>query len=175
MNQNAIRSGLIIGIIGIIVSSLLYIIGSTSFGVWWLMILLGILNLVLIVVFGVRYRNENGGYLSFKDSYIYSIITMSVMVVIGTIFSIILFQVIDPELPEIIADASVENAEAMMQRFGAPEETMDETLEKTRADTLDRFTTMGMVKGVGIRILINLVVCLILAGIIKRNEPVDEL
>lgn len=175
MNQNAIRSGLIIGVIGIILSLVLYIVDPTTFGIWWLMIILGILNLVLITVFGVKYRNESGGFLSFKDAYMYSSITMIVMVVVGSVFSLVLFQMIDPGLPEIIADKAVENAEAMMNRFGAPEDTMDEALDKARQDTLDRFTMVGMMKGAGIRILINLVICLILAAIIKRNEPVDEL
>ena len=175
MNQNAIRSGLIIGVIGIIVSLLLYIVDPATFAIWWLMIILGIVNLVLITVFGVRYRSEIGGFISFKDAYIYTLITMVVMVIISTLFSLTLFTVIDPGIAEIVADAAVENAEAMMKRFGAPEDGMDEALENARQDTLDRFTVVGMMKGSGIRILINVVICLILAAIIKKNEPEEAI
>lgn len=171
MNQNAIRSGLIVGVIGIIVSLLLYIVNSTLFGNSWLMLGLGVFNLVLITYFGVKYRNDSGGFLSFKDSYVYAIVTMIVMVVVTTIFSFVLFSVVDPGLPEIIADAAVENAESMMRSFGTPEEVMEEQLEKARQDTVDRFTVGGTIKGAGIRILINLVICLILAAIIKKKEP----
>jgi len=175
MNQNAIRSGLIIGVIGIIIGLLLYLVDPTSYGIWWLMIIFGILNLVLITVFGVKYRNEIGGFIGFKDAYIWSLITMIVMVVLSTIFSYLLFNVIDPGMPEIVADAGVENAEAMARRFGAPEEGMEEVLEKARQDTLDRFTLVGMLKGAGFRILVNLVFCLILAAIIKKNEPEEAI
>lgn len=171
MNQNAIRSGLIVGVIGIIISLLLYIVNPTLFGNSWLMLGLGVFNLVLITYFGVKYRNDNGGFLSFKDSYVYAAITMVAMVVVTTIFSFVLFSVVDPGLPEIIADAAVENAESMMRSFGTPEEVMEEQLEKARQDTVDRFTVGGTFKGAGIRILINLVLCLILAAIIKKKEP----
>ena len=174
MNNHAIKSGLIIGVIGIILSMLFYLIDPTLLAKWWLMMILGVLNLVLITVFGVKYRNELGEYMSFKDAYLYSITAMGVMVVLSTLFSLVFFVVIDPEVAEIVADASVANTESMMQRFGAPEDGMDEALEKVRQDTLDRFTVAGMIKGGGIRILINLIVCLILAVIIRKKEPEFE-
>lgn len=171
MNQNAIRSGLLIGVIGIILSLLIYIVNSSLFGNTWLMLGLGVINLVLITYFGVKYRNDNGGFLSFKDAYVYAIISMVCMVVVTTVFSFVLFTVVDPGLPEIIADAAVENAESMMRSFGTPEEVMEEQLDKARQDTLDGFTTGGMIQRSGVRILINLVICLILAVIIRRKEP----
>ncbi len=133
--------------------------------------LLGVLNLTLIAVFGVKYRNEIGGFMSFKDAYVYSLITMVVMVLVGTLFSIVMFNVVDPGISETVADAVAENTESMMRNFGAPEDGMDEAIDKARADTLDRFTMVGMIKGAGIRILINVVFCLILGAIIKKNEP----
>ena len=171
MNQNAIRSGLIIGVIGIIISLLLYIINVALFANWWLMITLGVVNLVLITVFGIKYRNENEGFITFKESYIYSVISMIVFVLIGTIFSYVLFNIVNPDLPEIIADIAIKNAEAMMEKFGTSEEIMDEAIEKSRQDTLDGFTPVGLFKGGGIRILVNLAVCLIIAAIVKKNKP----
>ena len=87
MNQNAILSGLIIGVIGIIISLLLYVVDPTLFVNMWLMITLGLVNLVLITVFGIKYRNENGGFIAFKDAYIYSVIAMIVLVLIGTLLA----------------------------------------------------------------------------------------
>ncbi|MDE0472268.1 MAG: DUF4199 domain-containing protein [Ekhidna sp.] len=171
MNQNAIRSGLIIGVIGIIISLLLYIVDVALFANWWLIIILGVVNLILITVFGIKYRNENGGFITFKESYIYSVISMIVLVLIGTIFSYVLFNIVNPDLPEIIADIAVENAEAMMEKFETSEDIMDEAIEKSRQDTLDGFTPAGILKGGGIRILVNLAVCLIIAAIIKKNKP----
>ncbi|WP_370089552.1 DUF4199 domain-containing protein [Ekhidna sp.] len=171
MKNHAIKSGVMIGVIGIIITLLLYIVDPTTFAKWWLMMLLGVLNLTLIAVFGVKYRNEIGGFMSFKDAYVYSLITMVVMVLVGTLFSIVMFNVVDPGISETVADAVAENTESMMRNFGAPEDGMDEAIDKARADTLDRFTMVGMIKGAGIRILINVVFCLILGAIIKKNEP----
>ncbi len=174
MNNHAIKSGLIIGVIGIILTLVLYIVDPTLFAKWWLMIILGTLNLVLITIFGVKYRNEIGGLMSFKDAYLYSIITMVLMVLVSTIFSIVLFTVIDPGVSETVADAVADNTESMMRNFGAPEDGMDEAIEKAREDTIDRFTVVGMIKGAGIRVLINLIFCLIIAAIVKKKEPEFE-
>ena len=171
MKNHAIKSGVMIGVIGIIISLLLYIVDPTLFAKWWLMLILGAFNLTLIAVFGVKYRNEIGGVLNYKDAYVYSLITMVIMVLVSTVFSVLLFTVIDPGVGETVADAVAENTESMMRNFGAPEDGMDEAIEKARADTLDRFTMVGMMKGAGIRILINVVFCLILGAIIKKNEP----
>lgn len=171
MNNHAIKSGTIIGVIGIVISLLLYIVDATLYANIWLMLLLGGVNLGLVAFFGVKYRNEIGGELSFKDAYLYSLQAIVLLVIIGTVFAIVLFTIIDPGLPEIIADASVENTEAMMQKFGAPTEGMDDALDKAREDTLGRFTVGGLAKGGGIRILINLLFCLITGAIIKKNPP----
>ena len=42
----------------------------------------------------------------------------------------LLFQVIDPDLINVVIDASIENTEAMMERFGADPAAMDEALDK---------------------------------------------
>ncbi|NQZ77368.1 MAG: DUF4199 domain-containing protein [Ekhidna sp.] len=99
---------------------------------------------------------------------------MQVFVVTGLlalVFNILLYNVIDPELPELLADQSVENAESMMRNFGMPEDQMDEALEKTRTDTLERMSIGGQLQGFGIGLIIYAVLSLISGAIIKKKEP----
>ncbi|MEQ8904879.1 DUF4199 domain-containing protein [Ekhidna sp.] len=171
MNNHAIKSGLITGVISIVLSLLIYIVDPTIFAIWWLMLLLMLVYVGIVTYFGIQHRNLEGGYLSFGKAWVYSMTALVTYSLVGMVFSILLFTVIDPELSEIVTDAVVEKSEAMMRNFGMPEDQMDEALEKTRTDTLDRFTVMGSLKGFAWGLIINAILSLISGAIIKKKEP----
>ncbi|MEQ9465912.1 MAG: DUF4199 domain-containing protein [Ekhidna sp.] len=171
MNNHAIKSGLITGVISIVLSLLIYIVDPTIFAIWWLMLLLMLFYVGVITYFGIQHRNQEGGYLSFGKSWVYSFTALVSYSIVGTLFSILLFTVIDPELSEIVTDAVVEKSEAMMRNFGMPDDQLDEALEKTRNDTLERFTIAGSLKGFAWGLVANAVLSLIAGAIIKKKEP----
>ncbi len=174
MNGHAIKSGVTIGIISIVVSLLLYIIDSSLLASMWVGISIFVLIIFLVSYFGIQHRKEIGGYLDFGNAWIYSIQVFVVAGIIGTLFNILLYNVVDPDLPEIIAEQAVENAESMMQRFGMPEDQMDEALEKARTDTLDRLTVVGSLKGFLWALIFYAVFSVITGLIIKKKEPEFE-
>ncbi|MEP1033779.1 DUF4199 domain-containing protein [Ekhidna sp.] len=170
MNNHAIKSGLMLGVIGIVLTLLIYIVDPTFLVSMW-MLLFFLIFIVLVSYFGIQHRKEIGGYMAFGKAWIYSMQLLVVAGIVATIFNILLYNVIDPELPSMLADQSVENAEAMMSRFGMPEDQMDEALEKTRTDTLDRFTVMGSIKGFLVGLIFYAILSLITGAIIKKKEP----
>ena len=109
--------------------------------------------------------------MSFGKGWTYSMQLLIVAGIVSTIFNILLYYVIDPELPAMLADQSVENAESMMRNFGMPEDQMEEALEKTRTDTLDRFTVSGSLIGFLWGLIIYAILSLITGAIIKKKEP----
>ncbi|MEQ6166772.1 MULTISPECIES: DUF4199 domain-containing protein [unclassified Ekhidna] len=170
MNNHAIKSGLMVGVIGIVLTLLLYIVNAALLVSMW-MLLFFIVFLALVCYFGIQHRNEIGGYMSFGKAWVYSMQVFIAAGLLSTIFNLLLYNVIDPELPEMLADQSVENAESMMRNFGMPEDQMDEALEKTRSDTLDRFTVSGSVMGFLWGLIIYAILSLITGAIIKKKEP----
>lgn len=170
MNSHAIKSGIIVAVISIVITLLLYIVNAAMLVSMWMMLLF-LVFVGLVAYFGIQHRNEEGGYMSFGKAWVYSMQVFVITGIIATIFNLLLYNVIDPELPELLADQSVENAESMMRNFGMPEEQMDEALEKTRTDTLDRFTVMGSIKGLLYGLIIYAILSLISGAIIKKNEP----
>jgi len=171
MNNHAIKSGVMTGIISIVLSMLIYIIDPTIFAIWWLMLLLMLIYVGLIIYFGIQHREQEGGFLSFGQAWVYSFTGLVTYGLIATIFSVLLYNIIDPELPEIVTDAVVEKSEAMMLSFGMPEDQLDEALEKTRVDTLERFTVIGALKGFLWGLIIYAILSLISGAIVKKNEP----
>ena len=175
MNKHAIKSGIIIGVITIVITLLMYLVDPTVMAS--MVAGLGILaiSLGLVAYFGIQYRNEEGGFMPFGKSWIYSMQAFVIAGLIGTIFRILLFNVIDPELSTIVADAMIENQESMMSSFGMPEDQMEEALDKARESTLDGFTPMGSIIGFLWFLIGYAIFSLITGAIIKKNEPEVEI
>lgn len=171
MNNHAIKSGLIVGVISVVITLLLYIIDPSMLASMWVGLFIFALLLVLVSYFGRQHRGEIGGFMSFGMAWGYSMQLFVIAGIIGTIFNILLYNVIDPELPGIVADKAVENAESMMGRFGMPEDQMEEALDKTRNDTIERFTVVGSLTGYLWSLIFYAILSLITGLIIKKNEP----
>lgn len=171
MNRHAIKSGVILGIISVIISLLMYVTDVSLFATWWLQLILFVFYLALVCYFGIRYRNETGGYLSFGQSWVYSFVALAISGLIGSIFSILLFNVVDPELPEVITEQVIRNSESMMQGFGVPEDEIDKALEEARDDTREGFTAFGFMRGYLLTLIGYAVFSLVSGAIIKKKEP----
>ena len=89
--------------------------------------------------------------------------------IIGTVFNIFLFHVIDPDLPQLISEAIIEQTVEMMEGFGANQEIIDQAIED--ADTAANFTVMGQIKSFGMVLIFYALMSLISGAIIKRKEP----
>ena len=174
MNNHAIKSGVMIGVISIVITLLLYLVDPTMLAAMWVGIIIFVIILGLVIYFGIQHRKEIGGFMAFGKAWVYSMQVFVVAGIIGTIFNILLYNVIDTELAGIVADKAVENAESMMRNFGMPEDQMDEALDKTREDTIGRFSVTGSLIGFLWGLIIYAILSLITGAIIKKNEPEFE-
>ena len=130
--NHVIKWGLITAAVSIILTMLLYVIDYTIMvQVKFLFISLAI-YLGITIYAGIDYRKSIGGFMPFGSAWKHGFLVLALSGLVGTLFSLVLYNVIDPELPEKLVDASIENTRAIMENFGAPEEAMDEALEKAR-------------------------------------------
>ena len=169
MKDHALKSGVIMGVVGILISLVVYIIDPLLMIKWWFSLSSLVLFIALVIYYGMQYRELTGGYLSFKKAYIYSFLAFVVAGILGLVFNIFLFHVIDPDLPEMISDAIVEQTVEMMEGFGANQEVIDQAIED--ADTAASFTLIGQIKSFGMVLIFYALMSLISGAIIKRKEP----
>ncbi len=169
MKDHALKSGVIMGVLGILISLVVYIIDPLLMIKWWFSLFSLVLFIALVTYYGMQYRELTGGYLSFKKAYIYSFLAFVVAGILGLVFNIFLFHVIDPDLPEMISDAIVEQTVEMMEGFGANQEVIDQAIED--ADTAASFTLVGQIKSFGMVLIFYALMSLISGAIIKRKEP----
>jgi hypothetical protein len=169
--QHAIRWGMITAAVSIILTMTLYVIDYT------LMVQLKFLFVALAVYFGITiyagidYRNSIGGFLAYGKAFQHGFLILAVSGLIATFFNILLYQVIDPELPQKLVDASMENTRAMMESFGTPEEAMEEAMEKAKESTAEQFTIVGMAKGYIYIAIFSAIMALISAIFVRKNQP----
>lgn len=173
MRENAIKHGLILGAISVVLTLLFYAIDYTLLAT----IKVGLLSLLIFLGYGIyagiAYRKEIGGFLSFKHAFLHGFLVFAISAFISTLFSILLYTVIDPELPGKLTEVSIQNAQEMMTSFGMPEgEQMDEALEKARTDAQDRYTLGGLAMGYVWALIFCAVFALISGAIVKKKPPV---
>ncbi|MFT4525152.1 MAG: hypothetical protein ACI85F_001305, partial [Bacteroidia bacterium] len=122
------KAGLIMGLVTIVITTIAYAIDYTimanmSYG-FGIMALL----LAMIIYFYVNWRKERGGYVSFKEAYMFGLLTMIMSGVINLMYTAVLYGIIDPELPNKLFDAVVESTVRMMESFGLPDSEIDKAI-----------------------------------------------
>lgn len=169
--NHAIKHAVILGVISIALTLVAYavdytMLASMSFGFLSLAIYLG-----YGIYAGINYRKEVGGFLEFGKAFQHGLIVFAISALFSTLFSILLYTVVDPELPAKIAEETIENTRAMMEKFGAPEESMDEALAKAEEDTINRFTISGLAMGYVWALIGCVIFALISGAIAKKKQP----
>ncbi len=169
LKKIASQLGLFLGLALIVLTSIAYAVDLNLFTKWWY----GVGIMFLVVSFGcvaaVRTKKAAGGFLGFKETFISYFITVVVGVAIYTAYSILLFNVIDPEAKDIITENVIKYTIDMMQGFGAKPADINKIVEDMK--NTDNFGFVGQAKGLIWNILIYSVIGLIAALIIKREKP----
>lgn len=172
--QHALKWGLIVGAISIALTCVAYAVDYSMLANWKFGIFIFVFLIGITIYAGMNYRNETGGFIAYGKAFQHAFILMAVSGLVSTAFTILLYTVIDPELPAKLTDVAIENAEAMMRGFGMPEDQLDKAMEDTRKRTENQFSISGLGMGYGIGLIIYAVLSLITSIFVRKNPP-DEI
>lgn len=173
MNQynTPVKYGLIAGAMMIAIILLLYIISATSLGTM-LPMLVYIPVLFLMIWGGITYRKEIGGYKNFAQAFVAVFIISVTATMLFDSFGYLLYKVIDPELPELIKQKTLDNTTEWMEKMGAPDDKIEETIK----EVADRDFS-PTIASQGIRYVSSIVIGAILSALIAlfvsrpENKP----
>jgi hypothetical protein len=168
--QHAAKWGAIFGTISIVLTILIYIVDYALLADWKMLLMLFIF-LGMVIYAGINYRNEIGGFLPYGKAFQHGFIVFVVMGLISTIFTIVLYTVIDKELPAKLQEITIQNAQAMMEGFGMPEDKIEEAMEKAKTNASTQFSIGGLAKGYLFGLILYAILALISAAFVKRNNP----
>jgi hypothetical protein len=169
--QSAVRPGVILGLVSLVLTYVAYFIDSSFLASGYFGLVVLVLFFALIIYFGKEYRKEVGGFMSFGTAFNFSFFAILISGVIGLIGNMLLFQVIDPSLPQVLGDITFESQLEMMENFGAsPDSLAPEVLDDMRETSASNFTLVGQLKVFGFGLISYAIIALILGAILKKKD-----
>lgn len=169
--QAAVKPGLTMGLVALAVTYIAYFIDSSLLASGWFALISLVIFFGLIIYFGQQYRNEIGGYMTFRTAFNFSFIAIFISGLVSLAGQILLFQVIDPTLPQVLADLTFENSLKMLENFGQNPDTLPAgALEEMRNSTASTFTLGGQIKNFGFALILYAIIALIVAAILKKRD-----
>jgi branched-subunit amino acid ABC-type transport system permease component len=145
-----------------------YLIQSEWMVEWWVSLSSTALNLVFMFVACSAYRKVQGTA-TFGEAWTVSMVASGVAALVGMVLSLVLFFVIDPSLPQMLVDLSMDQSREMMESFGMSGAMVEMQLDEARKQVESAFTPSGMVKNTIWALAFWAVLSLVVAAIMKRT------
>lgn len=162
------RYGVIYGLTSIMISLISFYV--YPIGIWTQMLIGFLLMIVFFVIVCKEEKKLNDGILPYGSAFKLSFLTGFTGMVLAGIFAIILFQLVDPSLLDVVREQSLESTRSMMEKMGAPEETIADAIEKAEENMESSFTIGSQL----LNILTSSLFVLIIAAIVSlftKKEP----
>jgi hypothetical protein len=168
-----LKWGLIVGLAQCTVSLISYLMGLE----WMVSFTFAFINIIVFiggpVYAAIVLKKQQGGYIPFKNAFAIIMIVFAAAGFVLLGYNVLMYTVIDPAIPGQVKEAVAEKTFNMMERFGAPEEAIEEAMAEIE-DTEMEYTPANLVKGYFTSWLWGAIIALIGAAIIKKNRPVFE-
>ena len=150
---------------------LLYLINMNLLAEWYV----GMLAFLIIVVFQflgtVAARKAHGVPFSFGMAWKESMTVAAVAQIVGVAFTLVLYQVIAPELPGVLEQITLDKSMEMMEGFGMSGDMLELQMREIKKAMSEAYTAKGLLKSSAYAMLMWAIVSLIVAAITRRNQP----
>jgi len=168
----AANYGLYLGVTLALISVIAYAVNLDLYTQIWF----GLSLLVVIIFFGIisvlNTKKANGGFLSFKNAFTSYFITILIGMVISTVVSIMIFNIIDPDAAADLQVKVIDAQIARLEAYNVPVDVIDQTMEKMEQQG-NMFSIGNVLQSLVFQLIGFSVVGLIVAAVMKKNNP-DE-
>jgi hypothetical protein len=168
IKRNGITFGVLTGIISALITATIYAVDLNLFVSWWVGILSILIYLVLGIVLLSKTKKEMNGLFVFKDAFTTYFICAVIGIAIGTVFNILLFNVIDPSAQDTLKEITIKNAVAMMQKFNSPAAAINEMIAKMKEN--NPYSVVELLKGSVFSMVFSAIIGLIMAAFFKSKS-----
>ena len=169
MKQTAIKYGTYLAMVNLSYLLYAYLVDQSVFTLTWPGIILFFCGIGFGIFSVAKLKQANGGYASFKEAFSTYMLTSIVAVLIGTVFTIVLFSVIDPEFAAGLMDMILESTLEKFESSGMNDEQIDSII--SRIEGSNPFCAICQIKSAAFSIMFNAIIALIVAAAMKKNNP----
>jgi len=174
INQLVWQHGSMAALISVIISLVAYIIGVELLVGWQAGVAQAILIIATMIIVSRAIRTNEGGFISFWRVFSHIMIAVLCILFASALFNVLLFQVVNPNLLDVILDISLDKAEDMIKGFGLDDDILKETMKETEKAIRNGYTLAGSIKGVIFGSIFWGLIALIVAAThykIDNNKP----
>lgn len=168
IKKNGITYGIISGIFSALITAAVYAIDLHLFTAWWLGILMISVYIIIGIVLLSKTKKELNGVFSFKEAFTTYFISALIGTLISVVFSILLFNVIDPSAKDSLNEIIIKYTMGFMEKIGTPAAAINEAVKKMQEN--NPYSTIGLLKGSIYSILGSAVFGLIMAAFFKSKS-----
>jgi hypothetical protein len=160
--------GLFYGIFLIFLTLYAYAIDINFFVSYWFLIFVIISFFVNAFWVMGSLKKAQAGLMSFKEGFTVFFISNALALLLSTLFTLLLFTIIDPELQDTVKELTIIKTTEAMEYFNAGMDQIDISIEEIRNQ--DNFSIVSQIKGYFSTLAICSIAGLLIALILKKKE-----
>lgn len=180
MYQPAIKQGVIMGVVSILLFLVLYAVDPMFFAKpmgWLTLFVVNFLALpIVFMILGAKKTKPNFTPFRFQEAFVAAFLTSVVATVVVLVFNLVFITVIDTTWEKELGEEIIRSTETFMEDMGAPQEAIDEAIVKAKGDLENRATgVMGQLKSALGGLGWYLILALIIGAVQKDKKEEDAL
>jgi len=174
--SSALKTGLILGVVSIVMFILMYVADIKPVGIMMPIVIMLIslaISIIIIVVFLKKFKTSLGGFISFRDAFLFSFIAFAVSAIIYQLFAYLFILVVDPEYYKNIMEAQ----KLWMENYLAgkmPDDKIAESLDKIDEEAAKMGSVSQVLKGTLSSIIVGAIISLIVGAIMKKKPEMFD-
>ncbi len=171
MNHN-LKYGLLLGLINVVLYLALLLIDFHLLVSPWISFLILVIDIIVLFVAGYELRNKQGGYLTFKEAFVSTLLVFAIAGAVSVVYNILIYNVIAPDVADTLHTEIVDQTASMMENIGAEDEVIDQTVTEMEAN--NTYSVGNQIKGFFYSLIFGVIIALIIGAIIKKRKPAFE-
>lgn len=170
IKKNGLNYGLALGLWSILTASLVY--AFSLYSSWASGLIILAINIVVLVFLMINTKKQLGGIMTFKQGFTVYFLAIFIMLLVGTVYNIVLYNVIDPEAKEVLKEETIKTTVSTMESFGAPATEINKAVDRMQEE--DSLSPGKQFMSFGFSLGFAAVIGLIFALIFKSREVYKE-
>ncbi|MEY2963767.1 MAG: hypothetical protein RL754_1028 [Bacteroidota bacterium] len=164
-----VKFGAYYGLVSIVYALYAYLFDANIYNQAWTGILFFLLSVGIYMYAVAKVKKEFGGYITFKEAFSTFMVAAVVATAISTVFSMLLFGVIDPQYADLLFENTKEMMYNRLEGANLPEEKVAEIL--ATLDERNPFTVGSLVRNFFFGVAFSAIIGLIVSAAMKKNNP----
>jgi len=163
--------GLYLGLALILITVIIYAFDISIMTEWYYTPIVYLLIIILGVMAVSKAKKFHTGIFSFKEAFSPYFLTVVIGLLISTIFSVLLFNLIDPDAANTLKELTMEKQTEMFEKFGMTEAQINQAMTEVQKENF--FSFKNIMISIAVQLVIFSIIGLIVALIFREKDKTN--